>query len=68
MQFLKHQLVSTHTAQLSFAINAVKSGIPSISIMQITDHRFEKSFLKYIKITAEENAILLSKHPFFMNT
>ncbi len=68
MQFPKCQLVSTHTARRSFATNAFKSGIPSISIMQITGHRSEKSFLKYIKITAEENALLLSKHPFFMNS
>ena len=58
--------VTTHTARRSGATNMYKAGIPSISIMKITGHHTEKSFLKYIKITQEENAELLSKHPFFM--
>lgn len=65
MIYKKWELVSSHTARRSFATNAFKSGIPSISIMLITGHRTEKSFLKYIKISAEENADLLSKHEFF---
>lgn len=55
----KYNLISTHTARRSFATNLFKSGFPSISIMQITGHRTEKAFLKYIKITQEENAQLL---------
>jgi len=63
--YQKWQLVTTHTARRSGATNMFKAGIPSISIMKITGHRTEKSFLKYIKITQEENAELLAKHPFF---
>ena len=58
--------VTTHTARRSGATNMYKAGIPSISIMKITGHHTEKSFLKYIKITQEENAQLLAKHPFFI--
>lgn len=61
----KHKLVSTHTARRSFATNLYLSGVPTISIMKITGHRTEKSFLKYIRVTQEENADKLLTHPFF---
>ena len=56
----KWQLVSSHTARRSFATNLYKSGFPAISIMQITGHRTESAFLKYIKVSKEEHAKLLS--------
>lgn len=58
----KYKLMTTHTARRSFATNLFLSGFPAISIMKITGHRTEKSFMKYIKISQEENANLLSKH------
>lgn len=58
----KWQLVSSHTARRSFATNLYKSGFPSISIMQITGHKTESSFLKYIKVTREEHARMLMMH------
>ena len=61
----KYKLITTHTARRSAATNMYKAGIPSLSIMKITGHRTERSFLKYIKITAEENATMLSQHKFF---
>lgn len=61
----KYELVSTHTARRSFATNAYLSGIPAISIMKFTGHRTESSFMKYIKVSQERNAQLLSNHPFF---
>lgn len=61
----KCDMVTSHTARRSFATNAYKAGIPSLSIMQITGHRTESSFMKYIRISKEENAISLSKHSFF---
>jgi integrase len=61
----KYELISTHTARRSFATNAFKAGVPSISIMRITGHSTEKAFMKYIKITNEDNARLLSNHRFF---
>lgn len=61
----KSQFVSSHTARRSFATNAFKAGIPTLAIMKITGHRTESSFLKYIKVTAEENAELMANHSFF---
>lgn len=58
----KWKLVSSHTARRSFATNLYKSGFPSISIMQITGHKTESSFLKYIKVTKEEHAKMLMMH------
>ena len=65
--FLKHQLITMHTARRSFATNAYLMGVPTISIMKITGHRTEKAFLKYIKISQEDNANKLVHHPFFGN-
>lgn len=61
----KCDLVSTHTARRSFATNAYKAGVPTIAIMKVTGHKKESTFLKYIKISAEENAQMLKTHPFF---
>ena len=61
----KSDLVTTHTARRSFATNAYLMNVPTISIMKITGHRTEKSFMKYIRISQEENANKLSNHPFF---
>lgn len=61
----KCDMVTSHTARRSFATNAYRAGIPSLSIMQITGHSTETCFMKYIRISKEENAIALSKHTFF---
>lgn len=61
----KCELISSHTARRSFATNAYKAGVPTLSIMKITGHTTEKSFLRYIKISKEENAELMAEHPFF---
>lgn len=61
----KYELVTTHTARRSGATNMFNAGIEPIRIMKITGHRTEKAFLKYIRITQEENAKTLADHPFF---
>lgn len=53
----KYELIGMHTARRSFATNMYKRGFPSISIMRITGHTTETNFLKYIKVSLEENAI-----------
>jgi integrase len=58
----KFKLVTTHTARRSFATNLYKSGFPSLSIMAITGHNTETSFLKYIKVTPDEHAKKLQLH------
>lgn len=62
----KCDVITTHTARRSAATNMYKAGIPSISIMRITGHTTEKSFMKYIRITSEENAELMARNAFFM--
>lgn len=61
-RYEKWQLVSSHTARRSFATNLYRSGFPSISIMQITGHKTETAFLKYIKVSKQEHAALLAEH------
>lgn len=64
----KWELVTTHTARRSFATNAFLGKLPSISIMLITGHKTEKAFMKYIKITKQENAISMYEYDFFKGT
>tara|TARA_R110000796_G_scaffold37722_4_gene95343 strand:- start:246948 stop:248183 length:1236 start_codon:yes stop_codon:yes gene_type:complete len=61
----KFNLVTTHTARRSFATNLYLADVPSISIMKITGHKTERSFLKYVRVTQEQNADKLLNHPFF---
>lgn len=58
----KWKRVCTHTARRSFATNMHIKGIPSMVIMKITGHKTEQSFMKYIRINKEENAILFLKN------
>lgn len=55
----KYQLVMNHTARRSFATNLYLKGAPTLSIMQLTGHTTEVNFLKYIKVTKEENAEMM---------
>ncbi|OXB09549.1 hypothetical protein B0A81_05295 [Flavobacterium plurextorum] len=61
----KFKLISTHTARRSFATNLYLADIPAISIMKITGHKTERSFMQYIRITQEQNADKLLTHAFF---
>ena len=61
----KYDLITVHTARRSFATNTFLQGLPVISIKMITGHKTERAFLKYIKISEEENAKKMLEHPFF---
>ena len=63
--FEKYKLITVHTARRSFATNMFLNDVPTISIMKITGHKTEKSFLRYIRISPEENAGKLAEHPYF---
>lgn len=63
--FMKYQKITTHTARRSFATNAYLAGIDSISIMKITGHKTEESFMKYIKVTKKQNAVRMLQHSWF---
>lgn len=60
--FKKWQLISSHTCRRSFATNLYLMNFPTLSIMKITGHSTEASFLKYIKVTPKEHAEKLLAH------
>jgi integrase len=57
----KYNCIGTHTARRSFASNEYIDGTPSLSIMQLTGHKTEKSFMKYIKLSSKEHAQIIKK-------
>lgn len=59
--YKKYDLIGFHTARRSFATNMYLRGMPTIAIMQLTGHTTEHNFLKYIKVTAEQNAMMVAK-------
>jgi len=61
----KYNLIHTHSCRKSFATNAFLAGVPTLAIMKITGHTTENQFLKYVKISEEENANNLINHKFF---
>lgn len=61
----KYELISNHSARRSFCTNAYFAGMPTLDIMAISGHTSEKVFLNYIKITADERALKISKNLFF---
>jgi len=60
--FDKWEMVSSHTARRSFATNMTKRGLPIQTIMKITGHTKESTFLKYVKLSADEHAEVMRKH------
>lgn len=52
----KYKIVTAHTARRSFATNLYRRGIPSTQLMMLTGHKTEDAFLKYIKVSKEDNA------------
>lgn len=61
----KYELIRTHTCRKSFATNAFLAGLPTLAIMKITGHRTEQQFLRYVRISEQENAENLINHKFF---
>ncbi|WP_020605666.1 site-specific integrase [Spirosoma spitsbergense] len=61
----KWEMLTTHTARRSFATNAFLAAVPTVSIMKITGHKSEVMFMKYIKVSSEQNALLMLEHPHF---
>lgn len=59
--YKRFELLCSHSARRSFATNEYLNGTPTITIMKITGHKTEKSFLTYIKADALEHAMLLAE-------
>ena len=62
VKYKKYQLIRNHTGRRSFATNMYLAGAQTIGIMKITGHKTELNFLKYIKITREENAETMQQY------
>lgn len=61
----KYFLMSSHTARRSFATNAYLAEVPVLSIMSITGHTTQISFMRYIRCSSLESALMISEHDFF---
>lgn len=55
----KWELVSTHTARRTGATLLIKAGAPIAWVMRVTGHKSEKTFMRYIRLSAEEYADLV---------
>ena len=54
-------MLLSHTARRSFATNAYKAGVPLPSIQAITGHSSEAQLRRYLKLDAEEKAVIALK-------
>lgn len=61
----RYECCSSHTMRRSFATNAYRAGIAAGYIMKITGHKTESSFMRYIRLSHEENVTMLQQHPHF---
>lgn len=59
------RLVSSHTARRTGATMLYLSGVPIKRCMLISGHSTESNFLRYVRITKEENARMLADNEFF---
>lgn len=52
----RHKEIKTHSARRTFCTMSYLLGVPTQSIMKISGHRTEKSFLRYLKVSNDEHA------------
>ena len=58
----KWEMVSSHTCRRTFCTLNYLNGVPAITIMGVSGHKNELSFLRYLKIDAKMSADLLRQH------
>jgi integrase len=56
-----YELISSHCCRRSYATNMFNKALPTMLIMNSTGHKTEAAFLKYIKATNEDKAILMAE-------
>jgi integrase len=61
----KYEFITSHTARRSGATNMYLSGIDIKFIQDILGHSKVEQTIKYIKVSSEENAKRLQRHPYF---
>lgn len=59
------EMVSSHTARRTGATLLYLSGVPIKRCMMITAHTTEANFMRYVRVSKEENARMLSSLAFF---
>lgn len=64
----KYEFITSHTARRSGATNMYLAGIDLKFIQDILGHSKIEQTIRYIKITAEDNAKRLIDHPYFSGT
>lgn len=57
----KWEMISSHTGRRSFCTNQYLDGMPTLTIMAVSGHKTESSFLKYIKISPKEHAKIMKQ-------
>jgi site-specific recombinase XerD len=57
----KYAWITSHTGRRSFCTNEFLAGTPPKLIMQLSGHKKEKDFYRYIRIFAEEAALQIEK-------
>ena len=57
--YKKWELLQTHTARRSFCTNEYLAGTPTITIMAISGHKTDKSFMAYIKADSLKHAMVM---------
>lgn len=55
------KLVGSHTCRRSYCTNMFRMGIPTILIQSASGHKSEVSFLKYVRATNEDKAVLMAE-------
>ena len=61
----KYELVSSHCARRSGITLLYLTGIPLQQVMLISGHKDQDSIRHYLRLTKEENVVLLKDNPFF---
>ena len=59
------ELTSSHTARRTGATRLYLSGVPIKRCMLLSGHTTESNFLRYVRVSKEENARMLKDNPFF---
>lgn len=59
------ELVSSHTARRTGATMLYLAGVPEKKVMMLTGHTTSANFMRYVRISKEENAKSLAGHTFF---
>jgi integrase len=62
---MKWGRITTHTARRSFATNLYRTGMAAQTIMKVTGHTTEQSFMRYIRLTNEEHADMIAASSIF---